>query len=97
MLAYALNNANRALGLGVVLLSINSILLALIHAFYFGGVPWELAAFTILGVLWGGRLGPFLSQWISMRTTKKVFAFIALLDGLVITLQTVVVMFFRQT
>ena len=96
MLAYGLN-ANRAIGLGVVLLSINSILLALIHAFYFGGVPWELAAFTILGVLWGGRLGPFLAQWISMRTTKKVFAFIALLDGLVITLQTVVVMFFRQT
>ncbi|MFZ2170491.1 MAG: hypothetical protein WAW61_12735, partial [Methylococcaceae bacterium] len=86
---------NRAIGLGVVLLSINSILLAFIHGFYFGGVPWELAAFTMLGVLWGGRLGPFLAQWISMRTTKKVFAFIALLDGLVITLQTSYLMFYR--
>ena len=94
MLAYGLD-ANRAIGLGVVLLSINSILLALIHSFYFGGVPWELAAFTMLGVLWGGRLGPFLAQWISMRTTKKVFAFIALLDGMVIILQTSYVMFFR--
>jgi len=94
MLAYGLN-ANRAIGLGVVLLSINSLLLAFIHGFYFGGVPWELAVFTMLGVLWGGRLGPFLAQWISMRTTKKAFAFIALLDGLVITLQAGYVMFFR--
>ena len=94
MLAYGLN-ANRAIGLGVVLLSINSLLLAVIHSFYFGGVPWELAAFTMLGVLWGGRLGPFLAQWISMRTTKKVFAVIALLDGLVVTLQAGYVMFFR--
>ena len=94
MLAYGLNS-NRAIGLGVVLLSINSVLLALVHTFYFGGVPWELAAFTILGVLWGGRLGPFLAQWIPMRTTKKIFAYIALLDGLVITLQAVYVMFFR--
>ena len=94
MLAYGLN-ANRAIGLGVVLLSINSLLLAFIHSFYFGGVPWDLAAFTMLGVLWGGRLGPFLAQWISMRTTKKAFAVIALLDGLVIILQAGYVMFFR--
>jgi uncharacterized membrane protein YfcA len=94
MLAYGLN-ANRAIGLGVVLLSINSLLLAFIHSFHFGGVPWELAAFTMLGVLWGGRLGPFLAQWFSMRTTKKVFAVIALLDGLVVTLQAGYVMFFR--
>jgi uncharacterized membrane protein YfcA len=94
MLAYGLN-ANRAIGLGVVLLSINSILLAFIHSLHFGGVPWKLAAFTMLGALWGGRLGPFLAQWISMRTTKKVFAIIALLDGLVVTLESVYVMFFR--
>jgi uncharacterized membrane protein YfcA len=94
MLAYGLN-ANRAIGLGVVLLSINSLLLAFIHSFHFGGVPWELAVFTMLGVLWGGRLGPFLAQWISMRTTKKAFAFIALLDGLVISLQAGYLMFFR--
>jgi uncharacterized protein len=94
MLTYGLN-ANRAIGLGVVLLSINSLLLAFIHSFYFGGVPWDLAVFTMLGVLWGGRLGPFLAQWISMRTTKKAFALIALLDGLVISLQAGYLMFFR--
>jgi hypothetical protein len=44
-------------------------------------------------VLWGGRLGPFLAQWIPMRTTKKAFALVALLDGLVVTLQACYVMF----
>ena len=86
MLAYGLRST-KAIGLGVVLLSINSILLALVHGFYFGGVPWDMAIFTMLGVLWGGRLGPYLSQWISVHNTKIVFAWIAMLDGLLITLQ----------
>jgi uncharacterized membrane protein YfcA len=94
MLAYGLNS-NRAIGLGVVLLSLNSLLLAFVHALYFGGVPWDMAAFTMLGVLWGGRLGPFLAQWISPRATKKGFACIALLDGLMITLQASYMMYFR--
>ena len=86
MLAFHLN-ANRALGLGVVLLSINSIFLALLHAFVFRGVPWEMAAFTMLGCLWGGRLGPFVAQWFSLKTAKKIFAVIAVLDGTLIVLQ----------
>lgn len=94
MLAYGLN-ANRAIGLGVVLLSLNSLLLASLHAFYFGGVPWDMAVFTMLGTLWGGRLGPYLAQWITLRAVKKTFAVIALLDGLVITLQAGYVMLFR--
>ena len=86
MLAYGLN-ANRALGLGVVLLAINSIFLALLHALVFGGVPWNMAIFTMLGTLWGGRLGPFVAQWFSLRTAKQVFAVIAVLDGSLIVLQ----------
>lgn len=86
MLAYGLR-ADRAVGLGVVLLSVNSILLALIHSLYFGGVPWDMAIFTILGVLWGGRMGPFISQWVSSRRLKILFAWVALLDGLVIIFQ----------
>ena len=86
MLAYQLD-ANRALGLGVVLLAINSVFLALLHALVFGGVPWDMAIFTMLGVLWGGRLGPFVAQWFSLRTAKKVFAVIAILDGALILLQ----------
>jgi uncharacterized membrane protein YfcA len=86
MLAFNLN-ANRALGLGVVLLSINSIFLALLHSFVFGGVPWQWAIFTMLGVLWGGRLGPFVGQWFSMHTAKRFFAVIAVMDGLLICLQ----------
>jgi uncharacterized membrane protein YfcA len=86
MLAFHLN-ANRALGLGVVLLSINSIFLASLHALVFGGVPWDMAIFTMLGCLWGGRLGPFIAQWFSLKTAKRVFAVIAVLDGAVIILQ----------
>ncbi len=86
MLAYGLK-ATKAIGLGVVLLAANSIVLGLVHAFYFGGVPWELAAFTMLGVLWGGRLGPYLAQFVSVRTMKKVFATIAIADGALITFQ----------
>jgi uncharacterized protein len=93
MLMYGLN-PNRAIGLGVVLLAINSLLLALLHAFYFGGVPWDLAAFTMLGVLWGGRLGPFLGQRIHLKTIKKTFAYIALLDGLIVTMQAYHVLIF---
>jgi uncharacterized membrane protein YfcA len=95
MLAYGLN-ANQSIGLGVVLLSINSVLLALLHIAFYGGVPWDMAAFTMLGVLWGGRLGPYLTQWTTLRTTKKIFAVIALLDGLVVTIQAVYVLFFSR-
>lgn len=86
MLAFGLK-ADKAVGLGVVLLAINSILLALIHSLYFGGVPWDLAIFTILGVLWGGRAGPFISQWVSPEKLKMGFAWIAMLDGLMIVIQ----------
>lgn len=83
MLAYGLN-ANKSIGLGVVLLSVNSILLALAHGLIIGGVPWEMAAFTMLGTLWGGRLGPYVSQRIDSKSVKKVFAWIAMLDGLIV-------------
>jgi hypothetical protein len=43
----------------------------------------------MLGVLWGGRLGPFVAQWFSMRTAKKFFAAIAVLDGCLIFLQAI--------
>ncbi len=86
LIAYRLNAA-KAIGLGVVLLAINSLVLGGLHALCFGGVPWDMAIFTILGVLWGGRLGPVLAQWMSIRGMKRVFAWIALLDGLLITWQ----------
>ncbi|MCU0432945.1 MAG: sulfite exporter TauE/SafE family protein [Bacteroidia bacterium] len=86
MLVYGLR-ATKAIGLGVVLLAVNSIVLALLHSLYFGGVPWDMAIFTMLGVLWGGRLGPWLTQWISVKQSKLVFACIAILDGALITWQ----------
>jgi uncharacterized membrane protein YfcA len=88
MLVYGLN-ANKSIGMGVVLLAINSIVLALLHAFYFGGVPWDLAIFTMLGVLWGGRMGPYISQRLSGFNIKRFFGWIALLDGAVILFQVI--------
>jgi uncharacterized membrane protein YfcA len=87
MLAYGLN-ADRAIGLGVVLLSLNSILLAVVHALHFGGVPWDIAIFTMLGALFGGRLGPYLAQRLSVVGIKRIFAIIAILDGLLISFQS---------
>lgn len=86
MLAYGLN-AGKSIGLGVVLLAVNSIVLALIHSLYFGGVPWELAIFTMLGVLWGGRMGPYVAQRYRNFNIKGLFGWIALLDGAVILFQ----------
>lgn len=94
MLRYGLN-VNKAIGIGVVLLSINSLLLASIHALFFGGIPWDIAIFTILGVLWGGRLGPFIAQRASARSIKMVFAWIAMLDGLLIIFQVTKTAFFH--
>lgn len=80
MLAYGVR-APQGIGLGVVLLSINSIFLALIHSLHFGGVPWHLAIFTTLGVLWGGRLGPYVAQYFDPRRLKQVFGCVAIVDG----------------
>lgn len=86
MLAYGLRST-KAIGLGVVLLAVNSILLALLHSLYFGNVPWDMAIFTMLGALWGGRLGPWITQWVSAKQSKLFFACIAILDGALITWQ----------
>ena len=57
MLVYGVNVA-ACIGLGVVLLSINSIFLTLLHQFLLGGIPWNIAAFTGLGCVFGARLAP---------------------------------------
>ena len=79
MLRYGLH-PEKAIGLGVVSLSITSIFLALLHTLN-GSVPWEMAAFLGLGAVFGARFGPFASQWIRVRTMKILFAAVAILDG----------------
>ncbi|SRR5579883_1415691 len=86
MLVYRFN-ASGGIGLGVVLLSVNSIYLALLHTFFLGGIPWEIAVFTVLGCVYGARLAPYLSQWISPQILKIGFAIIAMIDGLIFLLQ----------
>jgi len=86
MLVYSLR-AERGIGLGVVLLSINSLYLTFLHQFFAGGIPWELVMFTGFGCVFGGRLGPYLSQWVGPKRLKIGFATIAIIDGVIFILQ----------
>lgn len=87
MLVYGLA-PSRGIGLGTVLLSVNSIYLALLHALFVGGVRWEMAAFVALGCVFGGRLGPLLAQWVGPRRLKVGFAVLAIADGLLMVWQS---------
>jgi uncharacterized protein len=64
MLAYGVDVAS-SIGLGVVLLAVNSIYLTFIHQFYVAGIPWEYVAFTGLGAVFGARLAPWLSRHVN--------------------------------
>jgi len=89
MLACGASSAS-SIGLGVILLAINSIYLTIVHSLFLGGVPWHIAAFTMLGAVYGARLAPFLSQWISARTLKIIFSIIAIADGILFLVQVFV-------
>ena len=78
----------KAVGLGVFLLAATCAGLAVLHALWLGGVLWDWIAFLVLGVVFGGRLGPYLVQWISSRSLKLFFACVAILDGLLISWQS---------
>jgi uncharacterized protein len=80
MLAYGVS-APVAIGLGVVLLSVNSIFLALSHQLFLGGIPWEYAAFTTFGSVFGARLAPWISRLVNEQALKGIFAVIAIGDG----------------
>lgn len=88
MLVYGMNVAS-CIGLGVVLLSINSIYLALLHQFVpgLGGIPWEVAAFTGFGCVFGARLAPYLSRRSNPIVLKMIFSTIAIGDGVLFIVQ----------
>ncbi len=86
MLFYGVNVA-ACIGLGVVLLSINSIFLTLLHQFFLGGIPWSIAAFTGLGCVFGARLAPYLSRRSNPIVLKTIFAIIAICDGVLFIVQ----------
>ena len=86
MLRYRLR-PDRAIGLGVVLLAVSSIYLTVLHQALTADIPWDLAVFTILGCVFGARLGPYLGQWVSPKRLKLVFAAIAIIDGLIFLVQ----------
>lgn len=86
MLAFGVN-VTACIGLGVVLLSVNSIFLTLLHQFCLGGIPWNIAAFTGLGCVFGARLAPFLSRRSNPLVLKTLFAVIAICDGILFIVQ----------
>jgi uncharacterized membrane protein YfcA len=86
MLAYGFDAA-ASIGLGVVLLAINSIFLVAIHMIALGGIPWDIAAFTILGCVFGARLAPFAGQYVSQIWLKRAFALVAIGDGILFVVQ----------
>jgi uncharacterized protein len=90
MLAYGVD-VTICIGLGVVLLSINSIFLTLIHQFFLGGIPWDIAAFTGLGCVFGARLAPFLSRRSNPMVLKTIFACIAICDGILFIVQYAII------
>ncbi len=53
---------------------------ALVHAFS-GGVRWDLAIFTISGVLIGGQLGPRLAHKMRPKWIKALFAVLTIIVG----------------
>jgi uncharacterized protein len=89
MLVYGVN-VPTCIGLGVLLLSINSIFLTIIHQFWLGGIPWDIAAFTGLGCVFGARLAPYLSRRSNPLVLKTIFASIAICDGILFIVQYVI-------
>lgn len=79
--------ADRAIGLGVALLSAASIWLCALHAFVLDGIPWERALFLVLGTVFGARLGPWLGQHVPPRRLKQLFGGVAIADGLLFVAQ----------
>lgn len=78
--------AERAVALGVVLLSSASIALGSYYALR-GGVPWDLAVVMVPGVVLGARMAPTLVGLLPEKGLKRLFAFIAIADGLLFTAQ----------
>jgi uncharacterized membrane protein YfcA len=86
MLGYGVN-VTACIGLGVVLLSINSIFLTILHQFFLGGIPWSIAGFTSLGCVFGARLAPHLSRRSNPMALRIIFAIIAIGDGILFIVQ----------
>lgn len=82
--------AAEAITLGVVLLSFNSIFLAILHTTVIGGVSWEIAAFTVLGCVYGAQVAPYLASQFNATHLKRIFAVVAILDGLLFIYQFII-------
>lgn len=92
-----------AIGTGVAVLAVSSIAGLMFHL-HLGGIPWELLAFTVPGVILGGRYGVKIAKHIELEVKqsasrnmikksplKLIFAFVILIDCIVIFLSELVI------
>jgi len=73
---------HKAVATVVATLAFTAMAGAFVHAFS-GGVKWELAVFTISGVLIGGQLGPWLAQKMQPKWIKALFAVLTVVVGFI--------------
>ena len=92
-----------AIGTGVAVLAVSSIAGLMFHL-HLGGIPWELLAFTVPGVILGGRYGAKMAKHIESEVKqsashnminksplKLIFAVVILIDCIVIFLSEFVI------
>lgn len=73
---------HKAVATVVATMAFTAVAGALVHISS-GDVKWEVAAFTICGVLIGGQLGPWLAQRMKADSIKLLFAVLTILVGIV--------------
>lgn len=82
-----------AIATGVAALAACSVIGLAMHG-WIGGIPWTYVAFTVPGVIIGGRYGARLGRWVESNVFQKArdsngsplkwtFAIVVLLDGVV--------------
>ena len=69
------------------MLSVTSVWLCAIHVFLLEGIPWDMAAFLVLGTVYGARLGPWVAQYVAPWRLKLLFGFVAIADGVLFFVQ----------
>jgi len=72
----------KAVATVVATMAFTAIAGALVHI-GLGGVRWDVAVYTICGVLIGGQIGPWLAQRMKKEWIKVLFAMLTVFVGLV--------------
>jgi len=58
-----------------------------------GQIRWDVAIYTMTGVIIGGNLGPYLSSFISANALKFIFAFFVIFAGIHMIFNNISILF----